>query len=192
MEVPYGPWHLLAQRAATVANNCNLIEIVRPASCLHVLEASIDGEQVKPGHIGQLCVLFSITSFPPTHKMSFGGSFLAFRFLPGHGGEVLNKGSRESRKAFLAQFDSFPNDVKQEAPRFLVLRRFQAGEIFYSDCQEVLALDKVDHLPRYVDTEAHGDYLRESSEEKAPEELWRGRAPVVRSLSLLPLRFSAP
>ena len=148
-----------------------------------------------------LGTLVNSVSFSPSHpfhphkKMSFGGSFLAFRFirfLPGHGGEVLNKGSRESRKAFLAQFDSFPNDVKQEAPRFLVLRRFQAGEIFYSDCQEVLALDKVDHLPRYVDTEAHGDYLRDSSEEKAPEELWRGRAQVVRSLSLLPLRFSAP
>ena len=26
----------------------------------------------------------------------------------------------------------------------------------------------------------------------APEELWRGRAPVVRFLSLLPLHFSAP
>ena len=67
--------------------------------------------------------------------------------LPGHGSKRLNQGGGEPRKVFLA-LNSFANNVKQEALRVLVLRRFQAGQIFYSDCQEVFTLDKVDHLLR--------------------------------------------
>ena len=79
-----------AKRAAFVAKNCNLIEIVPPASCLHVFEASINGKQVKPGN---LFIHLSITSFSPffmtcksyvnlvNYKTRWSILLLAFKFV---------------------------------------------------------------------------------------------------------------